>query len=68
MLTGKGGQNVRIYKSYRRRFRRLHTPYKNFRNHHFYEKMGYKKIGETQPKEDKNGFYLFEYEKRILSS
>lgn len=44
---------------------RLHTPYKNYRNHHFYEKMGYKKIGETVPKVDKVGFYLFEYEKRI---
>lgn len=42
---------------------RLHTPYKNYRNHHFYEKMGYRKIGETTPKEDKGGFYLFEYEK-----
>lgn len=45
---------------------RLHTPHKNYRNHHFYEKMGYKKIGETEPKEEKNGFFLYEYEKRIL--
>lgn len=44
---------------------RLHTPFKNYRNHHFYEKMGYRKIGETSPKEDKGGFYLFEYEKII---
>jgi len=44
---------------------RLHTPYKNYRNHHFYEKMGYRKIGETLPKVDKGGFYLFEYEKII---
>nr|WP_302600100.1 GNAT family N-acetyltransferase [uncultured Cellulosilyticum sp.] len=44
---------------------RLHTPFKNYRNHHFYEKMGYKKIGETSPMEDKGGFYLFEYEKII---
>lgn len=42
---------------------RLDTPYKNYRNHHFYEKMGYKKIGETEPKADKDGFYLFVYEK-----
>lgn len=42
---------------------RLHTPYKNYRNHHFYEKMGYRKIGETEPKMDKDGFYLVEYEK-----
>lgn len=44
---------------------RLHTPYKNYRNHHFYEKMGYTKIGETLPKVEKGGFYLFEYEKII---
>ncbi len=44
---------------------RLHTPFKSYRNHHFYEKMGYNKIGETLPKEDKDGFYLFEYEKII---
>lgn len=42
---------------------RLDTPYKSYRNHHFYEKMGYKKIGETEPKEDMGGFYLFLYEK-----
>lgn len=39
---------------------------KNYRNHHFYEKMGYRKIGETEPKMDKGGFYLFEYEKQKL--
>ena len=44
---------------------RLHTPHKNYRNHHFYEKMGYKKIGETEPREEKDGFFLYEYEKRI---
>lgn len=44
---------------------KLHTPYKNYRNHHFYEKMGYKKVGETLPKEDKGGFYLIKYEKII---
>lgn len=44
---------------------RLHTPHKNYRNHHFYEKMGYKKIGETEPKLDRGGFFLYEYEKHI---
>ena len=38
---------------------------KNVKRHHFYEKMGYKKIGETEPREDKNGFFLYEYEKKI---
>jgi hypothetical protein len=33
----------------------------SFRNHHFYEKHGFKKVGETQPEAD--GFYLFQYEK-----
>ncbi len=41
----------------------LETPYKSYRNHHFYEKFGFRKIGETQP--DQNGFYLFKYEKII---
>ena len=45
----------------------LDTPYKNYRNHHFYEKMGYKKIDESIPREDKNGFYLFLYEKGLGS-
>ena len=44
---------------------RLDTPYKNYRNHHFYEKLGYKKIGETEPRSDRNGFYLYLYEKRM---
>ena len=44
---------------------RLHTPYKSYRNHHFYEKMGYRKIGETKPLIDKGGFFLYEYEKKI---
>jgi GNAT superfamily N-acetyltransferase len=42
----------------------LDTPYKNYRNHHFYEKNGYVKVGETPP-EGPNGFYLFLYEKNI---
>lgn len=39
----------------------LETPYLSFRNHHFYEKMGFKKVGETEP--DENCIYLFKYEK-----
>lgn len=44
---------------------RLETPYMSFRNHHFYESMGYSKVGEYTPEysEDKN-FILFLYEKR----
>lgn len=37
----------------------LETPYKSFRNHHFYEKFGFRKVGETEPEED--GFHLFLY-------
>lgn len=44
----------------------LDTPYKNYRDHHFYEKLGYKKVAETVP--EKNGFYLFIYEKIIHRS
>lgn len=39
----------------------LETPYLSFRNHHFYEKMGFVKVGETEP--DMEGFYLYLYEK-----
>lgn len=46
----------------------LVTPYRNYRNHHFYEKMGYRKIAEKfvtgQPGLEK-GFCLFVYEKLI---
>ena len=40
----------------------LDTPYLSYRNHHFYEKMGYNKVGETQL-EKNSEFRLFEYEK-----
>lgn len=42
----------------------LDTPSKSFRNHYFYEKHGYVKVGEVQP--DKGlEFYLFLYEKTV---
>jgi GNAT superfamily N-acetyltransferase len=44
---------------------RLDTPYKSYRNHYFYEKLGYRKIGETEPDQEKEGFYLFLYEKQM---
>jgi GNAT superfamily N-acetyltransferase len=40
----------------------LDTPYLSYRNHHFYEKMGYKKVSETKPEEESE-FRLYEYEK-----
>ncbi len=40
----------------------LDTPYQNYRNHYFYEKHGYVKVGEIQPNK-KEDFYLFLYEK-----
>ncbi|KXF82929.1 GNAT family N-acetyltransferase [Enterovibrio coralii] len=42
----------------------LLTPYKAFRNQYFYEKLGYKKIGEFHPDPD-NEFVVFEYQKRL---
>lgn len=42
----------------------LDTPYLSFRNHHFYEKMGYIKIGEERL-DVPQGFVLFKYEKSI---
>ncbi len=38
----------------------LDTPFKNFRNHHFYEKLGYRKVGEHKVTEK---LTLFDYEK-----
>jgi GNAT superfamily N-acetyltransferase len=43
----------------------LDTPYKSYRNHHFYEKVGYVKVGETEPDKDRGGFYLYIYEKKM---
>lgn len=40
----------------------LITPEKSIRNHHFYEKMGYKKVGESI---HSDYLALWEYEKRI---
>ncbi len=42
----------------------LLTPFKDFRNHYFYEKLGYKKVAEIKPIE-KSEFTLFQYEKII---
>lgn len=42
----------------------LFTPSFSYRNHHFYEKLGYVKIGEFQP-DPKNPHKLFEYRKTI---
>lgn len=42
----------------------LLTPYKDFRNHYFYEKLGYKKVDELKPEEN-NEFKLFQFEKII---
>lgn len=44
----------------------LDTPYKSYRNHHFYEKLGYKKIAEEHPEQNKE-FTLFIYEKNMLN-
>ena len=40
------------------------TPYKNYKNHYLYEKLGYKKVGEIKPIK-KSEFTLFQYEKLI---
>ena len=41
----------------------LDTPHLNIRNHHFYEKLGYKKIGQHQINEK---LILFDYKKEII--
>lgn len=40
----------------------LYTPYLSFRNHHFYEKFGYKKVKEVQLT---SKLILFKYEKSL---
>nr|WP_269809269.1 hypothetical protein [Enterovibrio nigricans] len=40
----------------------LLTPYKAYRNHYFYEKLGYQKLGEFHPDPD-DEFRVFEYQK-----
>ncbi len=40
----------------------LFTPYKAYRNHHFYETLGYVKVGEFHPDPD-DEFKVFEYVK-----
>ncbi len=42
----------------------LLTPYKDFKNHYFYEKLGYEKVGEIKPIVNSE-FTLFQYEKII---
>lgn len=44
---------------------RLYTPHRSFRNHHLYEKAGYRKIGELRPEHPDLApdFHLFEYER-----
>ncbi len=42
----------------------LVTPYKAYRNHHFYEKFGFSKVGEIQP-DPNNEFKVFKYKKEI---
>jgi L-amino acid N-acyltransferase YncA len=46
----------------------LETPHKSYRNHHFYEKFGFVKIGEIKPYEDHTDFYLFQYENLITTN
>lgn len=44
----------------------LETPYRSYRNHHFYEKFGYVKVGEhVPPHAQGTSFMLFDYEKLI---
>ncbi|MET3658650.1 GNAT family N-acetyltransferase [Sporosarcina psychrophila] len=40
----------------------LDTPYLNTRNHHFYEKLGYKKVGQHQITEK---LFLIDYVKKV---
>ncbi|MBI5351478.1 MAG: GNAT family N-acetyltransferase [Chloroflexi bacterium] len=61
--SGTGTQAMQLLENEFPKIRKwqLDTPYLSFQNHHFYEKLGYRKIGETKP--ESNGFYCFLYEK-----
>jgi GNAT superfamily N-acetyltransferase len=43
----------------------LDTPGWALRNQHFYEKMGYVKVGETSPEKDGEGFSSILYQKNV---
>lgn len=43
----------------------LDAPYKSYRNHYLYEKLGYKKINEEQPDKD-DPFTLYIYQKQHI--
>jgi GNAT superfamily N-acetyltransferase len=47
----------------------LLTPYRDFRNHHFYEKLGYRRVDQIRVTEEglEPNFTLFKYEKRVRS-
>ncbi len=51
------------YKNIKRYF--LVTPYKEYKNHYFYEKIGYMKFGELSVPNKNKDFKLFKYEKII---
>ena len=42
----------------------LDTPYKNYRNHYFYEKHGFRKVKAFKPEPD-NSFTLYLFEKNL---
>jgi len=47
---------------------RLDTPWRSYRNHYFYEKLGFTKVGEiTPPYAPDATFRLFEYERKAIA-
>ncbi|MGO1989726.1 GNAT family N-acetyltransferase [Mammaliicoccus vitulinus] len=64
-LQGKGiGKNIvkKIFNILsKEKYWTVYTPHKNFKNHYFYESLGFKKYGEARVNEDLN---LFKYIKQ----
>lgn len=63
--AGIGTQAFRFMEAMYPRCRRwtVLTPFLSYRNHHFYEKLGFVKVGETEPMFT-NGYVMFMFEKR----
>lgn len=51
-----------IFTNYCKELWTVYTPFKSYKNHHFYEKLGFEKYGEAKITEN---FFLFKYKKRV---
>lgn len=60
---GIGKQAVKfVFTNYRKELWTVYTPFKSYKNHHFYESFGFKKYGESEITEK---LTLFKYKKAL---